>query len=128
MQHLTPKEAYEFLQANPDAVFIDVRSEMEHLFVGHPDGSILIPWQDVPGWNVNPDFLARVKAAATSDRPVVLMCRSGKRSETAGQFLESAGLTRVYNMLHGFEGDLDEHHHRNSVNGWRVDGLPWTQT
>ena len=27
MQHLTPKEAYVFLQANPQAVFIDVRSE-----------------------------------------------------------------------------------------------------
>ena len=25
-------------------------------------------------------------------------------------------------------GELDEHKHRNSVNGWKVAGLPWTQT
>ena len=41
---------------------------------------------------------------------------------------EKAGLTEVYNVLHGFEGDLDEGHHRNSHNGWRFEGLPWTQT
>ena len=41
MQHLTPKEAYEFLQRNPSAVFVDCRSEMEFLFVGHPTGVFL---------------------------------------------------------------------------------------
>ncbi|MDO9189781.1 MAG: rhodanese-like domain-containing protein, partial [Sulfurimicrobium sp.] len=46
----------------------------------------------------------------------------------AGHVLEQAGLTEVYNVLHGFEGDLDDHYHRNTVNGWRFDGLPWTQT
>jgi hypothetical protein len=30
-------------------------------------------------------------------------------------------------MLHGFEGDLDEHFHRSTLNGWRFDGLPWEQ-
>jgi len=29
--------------------------------------------------------------------------------------------------LHGFEGDLDEKHRRNTTNGWRFDGLPWEQ-
>jgi hypothetical protein len=33
----------------------------------------------------------------------------------------------VVNVLHGFEGELDESHHRNARNGWRVDGLPWEQ-
>ena len=41
--------------------------------------------------------------------------------------LEAAGFHHVVNVLHGFEGELDEHHHRNSRNGWRVDGLPWEQ-
>jgi len=31
-------------------------------------------------------------------------------------------------VLNGFEGDLDEQHHRNSCNGWRHAGLPWGQT
>jgi rhodanese-related sulfurtransferase len=128
MQHLNPKEAYEFLQSNPEAVFIDVRSEIEHMFVGHPDGSMLVPWVDSPDWEINPDFVAHVKKAASVNRPVVLICRSGRRSIDAGLELEKAGLSEVYNVLHGFEGDLDNEHHRNSINGWRFDGLPWKQT
>lgn len=128
MQHLMPKEAYEFLKATPEAVFIDVRSDIEHMFVGHPQGSMLVPWIDGPDWEINPDFVSQVKKAASADRPVVLICRSGKRSIDAGHALEEAGLTQIYNVLHGFEGDLDEEHHRNSINGWRFEGLPWTQT
>jgi hypothetical protein len=33
----------------------------------------------------------------------------------------------VINVLHGFEGSLNERHHRGEVNGWRFDGLPWEQ-
>jgi rhodanese-related sulfurtransferase len=128
MQHLTPKEAHEFLKKNPEAVFIDVRSEMEYLFVGHPEGSILIPWVDAPDWDVSPHFVSHVKAAASMNRPVVLICRSGRRSVDAGLALEKAGLAEVYNVLNGFEGELNDDHHRNTVNGWRVDGLPWGQT
>lgn len=128
MQHLTPKEAYEFLSKTPEAVFVDVRSEMEYLFVGHPEGSILIPWIDAPDWDVNPNFVSHVKAAASMNRPVVLICRSGRRSADAGLALEKSGMSDVYNIDHGFEGDLDDNHHRNSINGWRFDGLPWSQT
>jgi rhodanese-related sulfurtransferase len=125
---MTPKEAYEFLQKNPEAVFIDVRSEMEHMFVGHPVGAMQIPWVDGPNWDVDPNFVNHVKKAASVSRPVVLICRSGRRSVDAAQALEKAGLMEVYNVLHGFEGDLDENHHRNSINGWRFDKLPWVQT
>jgi rhodanese-related sulfurtransferase len=128
MKHLTPKQAYDFLKTTPEAVFVDVRSDIEHMFVGHPEGSMLIPWIDGPDWEINPDFVAQVKKAASVNRPVVLICRSGKRSVDAGFALEQAGLTEIYNVLNGFEGDLDEHHHRNAVNGWRHEGLPWVQT
>lgn len=128
MQHLEPKEAFDFLQANPEAVFVDVRSEMEYMFVGHPRGSIHIPWVDSPDWDINPMFVAQVRKAASVNRPVVLICRSGRRSADAGEALEKAGLKDVYNVAHGFEGDLDDTHHRNSHNGWRFDGLPWAQT
>ena len=128
MQHLTPKQTVEFLKANPEAVFIDIRSEIEHMFVGHPHDSMLIPWVDSPDWEINPNFVSHVKKAASVNRPIVLICRSGRRSVDAGLVLEKAGLTEVYNVLHGFEGDLNENHHRNSINGWRFDGLPWSQT
>ena len=128
MQHLTPKQAHEFLQNNPEAVFIDVRSEIEYFFVGHPEDSILIPWYDSPVWEITPKFVAHVKKDASMNRPVVLICRSGRRSVEAGLALEKAGLAEVYNVLHGFEGELDSNHHRNAENGWRFDGLPWRQT
>lgn len=128
MQHLTPKEAFDFLQANPEAVFIDVRSEMEYMFVGHPHGSILIPWVDGPDWEINSLFASHVRKASSVNRPVVLICRSGRRSAEAGLALEKAGIQEVYNVAHGFEGDIDAEHHRNSHNGWRFDGLPWKQT
>lgn len=127
MKHYEPKQAHEYLKKNPNAIFIDCRSEMEYLFVGHPLGTILVPWNDGPNWEVNPDFVAHVRKAASVDRPIILICRSGNRSLDAGRALEEAGFTQVANVLHGFEGDLNESHHRNAKNGWRHDGLPWEQ-
>jgi rhodanese-related sulfurtransferase len=98
------------------------------MFVGHPRGSIHIPWVDGPEWEINPMFVAHVRKASSVNRPVLLICRSGRRSADAGLALENAGLKDIYNVEHGFEGDLDDTHHRNSHNGWRFDGLPWAQT
>ena len=127
MEHLTPKEAHAFLQANPQAVFIDCRSEWEFLFVGHPVGAILVAWYEGENWDVNPRFLSEVRIASSINRPVVLICRSGNRSREAGEFLEKNGMTDIYNVTYGFEGELDENHHRSTHNGWRFDGLPWEQ-
>ena len=130
MEHLEPKAAYEFLQKNPDAVFIDVRSESEFMFVGHPVGAMMVPWYDGAEWDLNPHFVGQVKKIAGAnfrERPIVLICRSGNRSVEAGEALLKAGFTRVYNVLHGFEGELDERHHRGTTSGWRFEGLPWEQ-
>jgi rhodanese-related sulfurtransferase len=127
MQHLTPVETAAFLKAHSDAVFIDCRSEWEFLFVGHPKDALLIPWYEGENWDLNPRFLGEVRIAASHHRPVVLICRSGNRSKEAGEFLERHGFSDVYNVLYGFEGELDEDHHRSTRNGWRHDGLPWEQ-
>jgi rhodanese-related sulfurtransferase len=130
MQHLQPKEAYTFLQHNPSALFIDCRSEMEYLFVGHPVGALHVAWNDGPDWDVNPHFVGQVKKLAGTNhamRPIVLICRSGNRSQEAGEALERAGFTKVYNVANGFEGEMNERHQRNSIAGWRFDGLPWEQ-
>lgn len=133
---LDPKEAYEMLRNNPRAVLIDVRSEMEFLFVGHPVDAIHIPWIDEPDWDINPDFVKNVRQVMLGglshiseqpSAPVLLICRSGKRSLEAGEKLVDAGFTDVYNVLEGFEGELDENHHRSSTGGWRFHSLPWAQ-
>jgi rhodanese-related sulfurtransferase len=129
MKHLTPLETAELLKSTPDAVFVDCRSEIEFFYVGHPVGAEHVAWQEPPDWDVQPEFVSHVKAlvAGVKSRPVVLICRSGRRSIDAGKVLENAGFSDVYNVLHGFEGDLDENFHRGRKNGWRFDGLPWAQ-
>lgn len=128
MKELTPVEAKNLLDNDPEAVLIDVRSEIEYMFVGHPVGAFHVPWVEGPDWEINPHFVAQVKMVANSERQVVLICRSGVRSAEAGHLLEKSGWQAVFNVLHGFEGDLDPSHHRSSVNGWRHEGLPWVQT
>lgn len=127
MKDITPRDGHALLQQQNDAVLVDVRSEMEFLFVGHPVGAINIPWNDGPDWEINPHFVAQVRKVASEHRTVVLICRSGARSADAGQTLEAAGFRNVYNIRHGFEGDLDEAHQRGNIAGWRHDGLPWEQ-
>jgi len=129
MKHLTPRQTWEFLQAHPHALFVDVRMEIEYLYVGHPPGVVHVAWYEYPEMQAHPErFVDQVKReGGTPDRPVVLLCRSGKRTVEAGQALEAAGFTEVVNVLHGFEGELDEHFQRGRLNGWRSDGLPWEQ-
>lgn len=131
VRSLTPREAFKFMQEHPNALFVDVRSNMEYLFVGHPAGSIHIPWIDEPDWTINPHFVTQVRQAilggASGAAPVVLICRSGVRSLEAGRALVAAGVKDVYNVSEGFEGALDDKHHRSSVGGWRYHGLPWEQ-
>lgn len=59
--------------------------------------------------------------------PVILICRSGKRSAEAGRILLENGLKNIYHIDEGFEGDLDDHHQRGNVGGWRFHKLPWEQ-
>lgn len=133
---ILPKEASQSLQDDPRALLIDVRSNMEFLFIGHPVGAISIPWIDEPDWIINPNFAADVRKlilggldhdSAGHNVPIFLICRSGKRSLEAGKQLLKEGFHDVYNITDGFEGELDENHHRSKLAGWRFDGLPWNQ-
>lgn len=134
--NLTPKEAYDLIQDTPKCLFIDVRSKMEHQFVGHPVGAINIPWIDAPDWVRNPNFITDVRNLSlggiiqnndAKGIPLVLICRSGVRSLDAGLALHKEGIRNIYNIIDGFEGDLDENHHRGTESGWRYEGLPWKQ-
>ena len=135
MKHLQPSEAWRWLQAQADQpperrpLFVDVRMEIESLYVGRPPGVVNIPWYEYPDLRPDPqDFARRVEQeAGDKTRPILLICRSGKRTLDAGAALEAAGFTDVAHVVHGFEGELDEHFHRSSVNGWRFEGLPWEQ-
>lgn len=138
MKHLNPKEAWAWLQQErdrsaadnrPEPLFVDVRMEIESLYVGRPPGVENIPWYEYPDLTPNPQRFAQAVEQEAGDkaRPVLLICRSGKRTLDAGTALEAAGFSNVVHVLHGFEGELNDDFKRSSLNGWRFDGLPWEQ-
>jgi rhodanese-related sulfurtransferase len=132
-RNLLPKMAVDRLNENPDAVLIDVRTSAEHKYVGFPENSILIPWFDEPDLNSDPSAFCKAVNNHLSDRidilgtELILICRSGFRSNEALKCLQSNGFTCVSHVASGFEGDLDENDHRGNLNGWRNDGMPWSQ-
>jgi rhodanese-related sulfurtransferase len=130
---ITPQESWKLLAENPESVLVDVRTAAEWNWVGVPDLSslgrqvVFIEWNTAGGRNQN--FVADLIAAGVTpgERPVIFLCRSGNRSIPATQAATAAGIAPAYNMLEGFEGQLDEHGHRGAA-GWRAEGLPWKQS
>jgi rhodanese-related sulfurtransferase len=133
---ITPGQAGKLLSDNPDAVLVDVRTDAEWRFVGVPDLSslgrqvVFIEWNRSDGQH-NDSFLTELQdripaSAGAGDRPVVFLCRSGNRSIGAAEVATEAGITPAYNMLDGFEGQLDADGRRGGT-GWRAIGLPWNQ-
>ena len=133
-RNLLPKMAIDRLQNNPQALFVDVRSKAEYKYVGYPENSILIPWIDDPDWQPSPEAFSEAVMQELDGREnslnteIILICRSGFRSNEALKCLENKGFTQVSHVASGFEGDLDENDHRGNLNGWRHDGMPWSQS
>lgn len=129
IKRIKPLEAAHYLKEKPGAVLLDVRSQVEYAYVGHPVGSICVPWKEAPEWTVNPNFVDEVRRRIPESRtPILLLCRSGQRSLDAAMALEAAGYSDLTNIEEGFEGALDENKHRGNLGGWRFHGLPWEQS
>lgn len=123
---LYPPEAWALVKAGA-ATLVDVRSIEELKFVGRVPDSLHVAWQTGPTLVRNPRFLHELEGKVGRDGVLVLLCRSGKRSTTAATAAAAAGFTQVFNVLEGFEGDLDAHQQRGESGGWRYWGLPWVQ-
>ncbi len=129
IENLSPKQSFAFIQQNPTAVLIDVRTKIEHHFVGHPFNAIHIAWKEAPSWLENLEFVNEVNKIVNDKQcPVLLLCRSGQRSLAAASRLENAGYAHLINIDEGFEGDLDANKQRGNLGGWRYHHLPWKQS
>lgn len=123
---LTPSEAYAAWQKGNGAVLIDIRTGAELELVGRIPKAIHIEWKRYPDWELNPAFMTSIQRKFGPETVLLLICRSGVRSHEAAIELTEKGYTMVFQVLEGFEGELDESGQRKG-NGWKFHGLPWTQ-
>ncbi len=131
---LSPREAWQRLSNDTNAKLVDCRTHPEWSFVGIPDlrqlarPAVFIPWQNYPSMQRNDQFADQLRDSGIDrDDTVCFICRSGARSKMAAIAMHALGFKNCFNVAHGFEGDHDKHGRRGGVNGWKADGLPWTQ-
>ena len=123
---LSPKQAWKLVES-ADVFLVDVRTNEERKFVGYIPESVHIAWATGTAFNRNPRFLKELENKVGKDKTILLLCRSGKRSALAAEAAFNAGFQNIYNILEGFEGDLNKNNQRNQINGWKTHQLPWVQ-
>jgi rhodanese-related sulfurtransferase len=124
---VAPVDAWALVQAGK-ASLVDVRTVEERKFVGYVPESVHVAWATGTSLTRNPRFVRELEAkVGGKDAVILLLCRSGNRSAQAADAAAKAGFTHVYNVLEGFEGDLNDAQRRGTSNGWRFHDLPWIQ-
>jgi len=76
-----------------DGVLVDVRTPAEYA-QGHIPNAINIDWKNPNYFNSNINKLAK-------NKPVLIYCRSGRRSGLARDAMKKMGFTTIYNLNHG---------------------------
>ncbi len=84
---ITPADYQAQFGAGADHLLLDVRTP-EEFNSGHIPGAV----------NISVDQLAQRLSEVPQDKPVVLYCRSGNRSNQAAQILDQAGYTQIYDL------------------------------
>lgn len=86
---------------NDGVKIVDVRTPREWRQTGVIEGSLLLPYV-FPNGRLNPKFVSDFKRIVGQDEPVILICRTGNRTQSASQSLsEEEGFKQVYNVRHG---------------------------
>lgn len=83
------------LISEQDALVVDVR-EPHEFAAGRIPNARLIPLRQI-GFHME-------DLRQESNRPIILSCRTGSRSEMACRFLHESGLKNVYNLASGLMG------------------------
>lgn len=79
----------------------DIRRPEEWRQTGVVAGSRLLTWVDASG-RPRTGFYETLASEIPRDQPVVLICRTGNRTDhLARELMEKHGYTRVYNVTHG---------------------------
>ena len=115
--HLTPQEAFERMQNDSTATYVDVRTVAEFA-TGHPKGKVInVPIVFFhPTTNEifqNESFDLVMADVCSKETPLIVGCEKGPRAKQAVERLTAAGYENVHFMEAGHAG-------------WKSAGLPDT--
>jgi len=123
IKQIPSKEIKEYLKKNPKCILLDVRTKEEWDTIGKPDGEkiglktyfLSIQFGNERIFNEN--FIQEFKnLTINQDKNILIICRSGARSQFAAELLTKENYTCV-NISDGFAGNLDNV-------GWKKCDLP----
>ena len=123
IKQLAAKDIKSYLLVEPDSVLLDVQTNKEWETIGKPEGkkigleTYFLPIQFGKERIFNENFIQEFKNLAISqDKNILIICRSGARSQFAAELLNKENYTCI-NISDGFEGNQENV-------GWKRCGLP----
>ena len=160
-QTISALEAAQMLNQAPKTTFmVDVRTKSQYTLLGHPPRAYNVPWKlstgifqvaggpfqggkaPFTGYQLstkpNPDFTGVVQSLFKPTDKIIVISMQGDLGADAADALVAAGFKEVFNLRHGFSGDLlgskDEgklaekysplYRLGGKINGWMFWGLP----
>ena len=124
IKQLASKDIRSYLMAEPNSVLLDVRTKEEWGTIGKPDGEkiglktyfLSIQFGNERIFNEN--FVQEFKnLAINQDKNILVICRSGVRSQFVAELLNKKENYTCINISDGFEGNQENV-------GWKKSGLP----
>ena len=116
VEQIKSAEVKKFIEKNPKAVLLDVRTEDEWITVGKPISESLGIKTYFISIGQDANFIESVKKEINIDDQVLVMCAAGGRSIIAANLLQNEGY-KAYNISDGFSGNGQDL-------GWKNSGLP----
>lgn len=93
---ITVQEVKSMLSKNNDVVVLDVRERSEYCSKdGHIPGAINYPWTSA--------ILQKRYGELGASDTIIIVCRSGRRSHKAADYLQSKGFLHVYDVAGGMD-------------------------
>ncbi len=83
-------QAKAILDAEPNSLLLDVREEAEYI-TGHAQAALMFTLAEINDETAD-------ELIPDKDTPLLIYCRSGRRSREAARILADLGYTRIYDM------------------------------
>ena len=124
IKQLAAKDIKSYLMVEPSSVLLDVRTNEEWETIGKPEGekiglkTYFLSIQFGKKRIFNENFIQEFKnLGINQDKNILIICRSGARSQFAAKLLNKKEKYTCINISDGFEGNQENI-------GWKRSGLP----